>query len=53
VSRFRLENQVSIACRGFGWPLKKTEKQLIANSYVSNKVVAFNFAQEAELAVAA
>jgi hypothetical protein len=38
---------------GFGWPLKKAEKQLIANTYVSNKVVAFNFAEEAELAVAA
>lgn len=47
---FRLGNEALVACRGFGWPLKKAEKNLTGNS---NKVVAVDFAPKAEETLAA
>lgn len=28
VLRFRLRNEILMACRGIGWPLKKTENKI-------------------------
>lgn len=36
---FRLRNEALIACRGRGWPLKKTVKTIVVKN--NNKVVSF------------
>ena len=47
VLRLRLGNEVLMACRGFGGPLKKTENK------VTDKGEKTNFSQFAEMKVAA
>ncbi len=47
VLRLRLGNEVLMACRGFGWPLKKAENK------VTDKGEIIDFLQFAEEKVAA
>tara|TARA_B100000989_G_scaffold136632_1_gene101497 strand:- start:1257 stop:1427 length:171 start_codon:yes stop_codon:yes gene_type:complete len=42
VLRFRLRSKVPVACRGLGWPLKKTENDITVRTRKSKVVSLFD-----------